>query len=389
MWLKVIRAEAHNLLVHSPDAWWDAFPNANTPTAMVVLTVDNAGCLQRMLRRLLKGARDANQREHAIDALLVEVQVALDFESTRRSLGPGAALKIQRLAHAYLARKKVRATILGRWEKRWRQKEQTFVFVDTVAERAELRSSMSGGFGGKQRPFVKPPWLVESKYPPDVLRKRQFNPVDAYRGNLQHATIGSPRTTERKATKEQSRGDGVLAEERLMRPISQAAAAKRDALLHDLCSLGAIMEAIGQSARVLAEQWPASTNESKGPLASRFVPPPSTPSQVKAIEIATKASDAAEAEWRAEQVAIHGEDFDEEGGEPRPSGPAPEAILKVRECGFAISPEAALIFTIFGAVFGCAFFFSKTLNKPSKCCTHFLLLFSLWWLGLERAQRRA
>lgn len=333
--LKVIRAEAHNLLVHSPDAWWDAFPNANTPTAMVVLTVDNAACLQRMLRRLLKGARDAHQREHAIDALLVEVQVAQDFESRRRSVGPSAALKIQRLAHAYLARKKVRAIILGRWEKRWRQKEQCFVFVDTVAERAELRSSMGGGggFRGKQRPFVKPPWLVESKYPPDVLRKRQFNPVDAYRGNLQHATIGSPRSTERKSAKEQSRGDGVLAEERLIRPISQAAVTKRDALIHDLCSLGGVMEAMGSAARALSEQWPSpsSTNESKGPIASRFVPPPSTPSQRRAIEIATKAFEAAEAEWRAEQMELQGEDFDEEGGEPRPNGPAPEAILKVYE----------------------------------------------------------
>ena len=335
-WLKVIRAEAHNLLVHSPDAWWDAFPNANTPTAMVVLTVDNAACLQRMLRRLLKSARDAHQREHAIDALLVEVQVALDFESRRRSQGPGTALKIQRLAHAYLARKKVRAIILGRWEKRWRQKEQCFVFVDTVAERAELRSSMGGGgggFGGKQRPFVKPPWLVESKYPPDVLRKRQFNPVDAYRGNLQLATIGSPRSTERKSAKEQSRGDGVLAEERLIRPISQAAVTKRDALIHDLCSLGGVMEAMGSAARALSEQWPSpsSTNENKGPIASRFAPPPSTPSQRKAIEIATKAFEAAEAEWRAEQIELQGDDFDEAGGEQRPSGPAPEAILKVDE----------------------------------------------------------
>ena len=135
-----VRAEAANLLVHSPDAHWDVLREASPPTTLIILTVAQAASLKRTVRRLLKATRPGPARLAAIDALLVDAQAALEFDTQRRDKGGKAAVTIQRLALQFAARKKARRTILTRWEKRWDANRQEYLFVDAWGELASLRN---------------------------------------------------------------------------------------------------------------------------------------------------------------------------------------------------------------------------------------------------------
>eukprot|EP00613_Pedinella_sp_CCMP2098_P049289 CAMPEP_0171848186 /NCGR_PEP_ID=MMETSP0992-20121227/18849_1 /TAXON_ID=483369 /ORGANISM="non described non described, Strain CCMP2098" /LENGTH=687 /DNA_ID=CAMNT_0012466993 /DNA_START=95 /DNA_END=2154 /DNA_ORIENTATION=+ len=183
----VLRAEAHNLLAHSPDAWWDLLrDDASPPTVLVALTAGQATSLMRLLRNLCRATTTTttttaaggaaggaagrprrnnhgnHSRESAIDDLLVECQAALNFDTKRRTKGPQAAVTIQRLVLQFLARVKVRRLILTRFEKTWvggrGGKTPDFVYVDTVGQEAkrawETRNKQSnrGGGGGVESP---------------------------------------------------------------------------------------------------------------------------------------------------------------------------------------------------------------------------------------------
>mmetsp|Transcript_34477 Transcript_34477/g.77947 ORF Transcript_34477/g.77947 Transcript_34477/m.77947 type:complete len:304 (+) Transcript_34477:50-961(+) len=141
----MLRAEAHNLLAHCPDSWWEVVKDATTPpTCLVVLSVEMAEAACRLLRRFIKrrGKGSANtQNEAIIDELLVDAQEAFDFCEKRRLEGAGAALKIQKKIRAFISRLRVRERILTRFEKRWDPKSQAFKFVDAWGESAQRRDA--------------------------------------------------------------------------------------------------------------------------------------------------------------------------------------------------------------------------------------------------------
>jgi len=302
------RASAHNLLAHSPDAWWEVLRDASPPTALVVLTNEHAACLRRILRRLLKATRPGHERDKAVDALLVrrrqcappvgcdsyhqapsslvptqplcppppthttpytwfppqlDCQAALDFFTARLTKGAKAALTIQRLGLQFMARRRCRARIFTRWEKRYDKAVAGYVFVDVVAEQGraaceakakeyartrkpydddeasvDSRTGKPKKGSGPPRPFAPPPWAVVAPGPPTVLRKIKFNPTAT-----PTASMGTPRATRRKLANEAAAGDARLARERELRPGAAVRASKGRVRVH-LCACVRVCEGV-------------------------------------------------------------------------------------------------------------------------------------------------
>jgi hypothetical protein len=298
-----LRAEAHNLLGHCPDAWWNLLKEQSPPTALVVLTPDAASALRHTCRSLLKG-HHAN-RAQEIRELLAEARAALKFSDRRKAEGEASALLIQRVvAYPFLARRMIRLLILERWEKRWNDGQQTYFYIDTWAERA---SSSKSNYWAEEddEPYQPPPWDIKSREPPAVLRKKKFN-LHA----TPESTMGTPRGVERKLGNERDDGEALLERERGVRERAAERDRKRDARVHDLCCLEALMGALRACGEGLAAQWPAKGGSERYDL---YATPPTREAATMAFmdPVAFKESEkkrvADEEAAEAEKLRLRGE----------------------------------------------------------------------------------
>lgn len=86
---------------------------------------------------MLKQTKPGESRDQAIEFLLVDAQVALNFWLKRQRLGGKSAVKIQSTARMYMSRYRAQEVIFARWEKQWIAVNQNFVYADTWGLKAE------------------------------------------------------------------------------------------------------------------------------------------------------------------------------------------------------------------------------------------------------------
>jgi len=241
-----LRARSQLLLAHSPDSWWDQFPDAAPPTALVVLSPASAYALRNCCRRIAKVP--AVMRKNEIRKLLKTAEEAWAFVDRRTREGDSAVLTIQRLARQYLARLGIRRLILERWEKRWNENRGFYQYVDVWAQKAQAKKSNYWA-DEDDAEFVPPPWPISSKEPPLVLTKLCFNPKART-----EKTIGSPRSVKRRLENEQRSSDQRLQHEKSVRFHAAEEFDIRDRALAELCALVAVARTIRAAADGAASQ---------------------------------------------------------------------------------------------------------------------------------------